>query len=64
VNFGVPLVESWHVGRGVVLQVVGRGPVMHPSDLLRLRNRGRTPFWSANTLGERELQRDRRRRAR
>lgn len=52
--------ESWFVGRDEVIFFEGR-PYAHPSTVMRLRNNGRTPLWSARSLGERELRRDRRR---
>jgi hypothetical protein len=57
---GLIVTETWFVPRGTVVAVAGRACI-HPSDLMRMRNRGRTPLWSGRTLGERELQRDRRR---
>lgn len=68
---GIPMVESWMAPRDSVL--IGNDPglglprrtmILHPSMAMRLRNHGRTPFFTAYSIGERELQRDRRRRAR
>lgn len=65
---GFPLIESWMVERDQMYMATDpalhpHAPVvlMHPSDVMRLKNNGRTPFWSKRTLGDRELERDRRR---
>lgn len=53
-------VESWFIPRDQVYVFEGR-PLVHPSTMMMLQNNGRVPFWSQRTLGEREMQRDRRR---
>lgn len=50
----------WSVQRDAIYYFDGV-PHAHPSTIMRLENNGRTPLWSAATLGERELRRDRRR---
>lgn len=52
----------WAVKRGEIYYFDGV-PYAHPSTIMWLENNGRTPLWSSSTLGERELQRDRRRHA-
>lgn len=64
---GFPVQESWYVERETFIGLDNGGQpriVVHPSTLMRLKNNGRVPFFTAFGAGERELQRDRRRRAR
>lgn len=56
----VTLRESWYVKRDEIVLVEGK-PYVHPSLMMKLKNNGRTPFWTERSLGERELRRDRRR---
>jgi hypothetical protein len=63
--------ESWYIPRDQVFFFTDPArpdarptPWVHPSTMMKLKNNGRVPFFSAYTAGERELARDRRRRAR
>lgn len=53
--------ESFLIPRDAVYVIEGKRYV-HPSMMMRIQNGGRVPLWSQRTLGDRELQRDRRRR--
>jgi hypothetical protein len=63
--------ESWYIPRDQIYFFTDPAtpearatPWVHPSTMMKLENNGRVPFFSAHTSGNRELERDRRRRAR
>ena len=58
--WGTSMVESWLVERGTIA-IINDVMVIHPSDMLLQKGKGRFPFESRFNLGIRELERDRRR---
>jgi hypothetical protein len=68
---GVEIRESWMVPRDTIMVFsdtgipgATSGHFAHPLTVMRLRNNGRVPLHSAYTSGNRELERERRLRAR
>jgi hypothetical protein len=57
---GMPVYESTLVPRDQIVVVQGHSITMHPITALMMRHGGKLPLWSRYSLGERELQRDRR----